>query len=721
MRILIVEDDELIAETLSTALTEQHYVVDIANNGKVGWDFASSLSYSLILLDVILPELDGLSFCKQLRSQGDSTPILFMTAKDARTNLIRGLDAGADDYVTKPFDIEEILARVRALLRRGHAVLPPTLKWDDLELDPSTCVVSWRQQPLKLTPKEYSLLELLLRNPQRIYSSSALIDHLWALDTPPTEDTIRSHIKGLRHKLRKAGITADPIETVYGIGYRLRTPPGRLTLDTPSDTPSSKAPPLNSATFTSPPPVFSPSLEQESPELSSSLQQGMSEIWQQSQPQLKARLTLLEQAIAALRQGRLDAELAEQASQQAHKLVGTLGMFGADAGSAIAQQVERTFQGGWAGAWLDQPTAIDRLESQVQTLRQTIEQLTLTLSQPPLSQPPLSQPPLSQPQQPLSLVFEQSVELEDLVIPLPQHPETIAATVMVLDSDGNTLRALETLLQPWGFQVITCDRSEHLWAKLQEHSPQLLILDVDLPKSNGISLCQTLRNSQQWSSLPILFLTTRTDAETMHRGFAAGADDWVSKPFAGPELVTRILNRLERSRLLRSLAEIDPLTGVTNQRKVSEELTKFLALSERHGKPFCLALVEIAQLQDIHYYYGSAMGDQVLQRCGQLLKQTFRSEDLVGRWGNEEFVVGMYGTTVMGAMQRLLDAVQSLRNQVFVPDQSFPFDVTLNIGIAATPQDGQTLTSLYQTAQQSLHQNRLNPRIRRHQEAPVNF
>lgn len=717
MRILIVEDDELIAETLTTALTEQHYVVDVANNGKLGWDFASSLSYSLILLDVMLPELDGLSFCKQLRSQGDTTPILFMTAKDARTNLIRGLDAGADDYVTKPFDIEEILARVRALLRRGHAVLPPTLKWNDLELDPSTCVVSWQQQPLKLTPKEYSLLELLLRNPQRIYSSSALIDHLWALDTPPTEDTIRSHIKGLRHKLRKAGITADPIETVYGIGYRLRTPPNRLTLETQS----SQAPTLNSPAFTSPPPVFPPSLEQPSPELSTSLQQGMSEIWQQSQPQLQARLTLLDQAIGALRQGRLDAELAEQASQQAHKLVGTLGMFGADAGSAIAQQVERTFQGGWAGDWLDQPRVLDRLESQVQTLRQTIEQLTLTLSQPSASQPSSSQPSSSQLQQSPSLTFQQPIELEELVIPLPQHPETIAATVMVLDSDGSTLHALETLLQPWGFQVITCDRSEHLWAKLQEHSPQLLILDVDLPQSNGISLCQTLRNSQQWSSLPILFLTTRTDAETMHRGFAAGADDWVSKPFAGPELVTRILNRLERSRLLRSLAEIDPLTGVTNQRKVSEELTKFLALSERHNKPFCLALLEIAQLQDIQYYYGSAMGDQVLQRCGQLLKQTFRSEDLVGRWGNEEFVVGMYGTTVMGAMQRLLDAVQSLHNQVFVPEQSFPFDVTLNIGIAATPQDGQTLASLYQTAQRSLHQNRSNPRVRQHQEAPVNF
>lgn len=711
MRILIVEDDELIAETLSTALTEQHYVVDVANNGRLGWDFASSLSYSLILLDVVLPELDGLSFCKQLRSQGDSTPILFMTAKDTRTSLVCGLDAGADDYVTKPFDVEEVLARVRALLRRGHAVLPPTLKWDHLELDPSTCIVTWQQRPLKLTPKEYSLLELLLRNPQRIYSSSALIDHLWALDTPPTEDTIRSHIKGLRHKLRKAGIATDPIETVYGIGYRLRTPPNRLegapkeiskeiSKDVPADNPPSLCPGA----------PFSPSLEQQPP---TPLQQGMGEIWQQSRPKLETRLVVLEQAIAALRQGRLEADFAEKASQQAHKLVGTLGMFGADDGSTIAQQVELAFQGGCTA----QSFSIELLEYQVQTLRRIVEQVTLAWSPAPSH----SSPSVAEQLTPDSAAAEPLAGLEEMVIPLPHQSETTTATVMVVDSDGNTLRALETLLQPWGFQVITCDRPAHLWTKLQEHTPHLLILEVDLPESNGVSLCQTLRNSPQWSGLPILFLTSRRDAEMMHRGFAAGADDWVSKPFAGPELVTRILNRLERSRLLQSLAEIDPLTGVANRRKASEELTKFLALSERHSKPFCFALVEVDQLALINERYGFAMGDRVLQHCGRLLKSTFRSEDLVGRWGNENFVVGMYGTTAIEAMRRLREVVQALHQQFYGAEQDTPVDIVLNIGLAAAPHDGQDLPSLYQIAKRSLRQNRSAPLARWQRETPVNL
>lgn len=161
MRILLIEDDDLIVESLTKALTEQHYVVDVATDGETGWELAEAFVYNLILLDVVLPKLDGFSLCQRLRSQGNQTPILLLTAQDTSTSKVTGLDAGADDYLAKPFDMSEWLARMRALLRRGGASLPPLLEWRNLQLDPSTCEVTCNGQPLHLPPKEYELLELL--------------------------------------------------------------------------------------------------------------------------------------------------------------------------------------------------------------------------------------------------------------------------------------------------------------------------------------------------------------------------------------------------------------------------------------------------------------------------------------------------------------------------------------------------------------------------------
>ena len=160
------------------SLTNQHYAVDIASDGQTGWDFAQSANYDLILMDVGLPRLDGITLCKRLRSEGCSTPILLMTAKDASSDRIRGLDAGADDYLSKPLNLGELQARVRALLRRGEVLPSSVLQIGELRLDSSSAQVSYQEQPLKLTPKEYSLLELFLRNPLRVFSRGQLVDHL---------------------------------------------------------------------------------------------------------------------------------------------------------------------------------------------------------------------------------------------------------------------------------------------------------------------------------------------------------------------------------------------------------------------------------------------------------------------------------------------------------------------------------------------------------------
>jgi DNA-binding response OmpR family regulator len=222
MRILLVEDNARLAEALLEALTDQLYVVDVVKDGEFAWDQVKACAYDLILLDVMLPKLDGISLCQRLRHHGYSLPILMLTARDTSTDKVNGLDAGADDYVVKPFDLQELLARIRALLRRGSSTSPPILAWGKLLLNPSTYEVTYLDVPLQLTPKEFSLLELLLRNGRRVLSRAVIIDSLWKSESSPEEDTVKAHIKSLRQKLRTVAAPEDFIETVHGLGYRLK-------------------------------------------------------------------------------------------------------------------------------------------------------------------------------------------------------------------------------------------------------------------------------------------------------------------------------------------------------------------------------------------------------------------------------------------------------------------------------------------------------------------
>lgn len=231
MRILIVEDDVQLAEMLTEALTERQYVVDVAKDGETAWDWVQVLEYDLIVLDVTLPKLDGVSFCQRLRDRealarqwhrNSNLPVLMLTARDTVADKIVGLDAGADDYVVKPFNLQELMARIRAQLRRGSATAAPTLSWGGLQLNSSTYEVSYEEQPLRLTPKEYAILELMVSSGRRVLSRSAIIEHIWTLEDLPTEETVKSHIRGLRMKLRAVGAPEDFIETVHGLGYRLK-------------------------------------------------------------------------------------------------------------------------------------------------------------------------------------------------------------------------------------------------------------------------------------------------------------------------------------------------------------------------------------------------------------------------------------------------------------------------------------------------------------------
>ncbi len=321
MRILLVDDDRYLAGVLRKNLAEQHYAVDVAMDGEAGWEYGSTFAYDLILLDVVLPKLDGVSLCQRLRDRGYRMPILLLTARDSSTDKVKGLDAGADDYVVKPFDVEELIARVRALLRRESDTMPPVLRWGSLSLNPSTCEVTYSEQPLHLTPKEYAFLELFLRRSHRVFSLSEILDKLWSSQELPGEDAVRTHVKGLRQKLKAVGAPPDLIETVYGIGYRLKSPP-------------ISPEPQNKATET-----LSAQKTRHSKHLAA-----LAEAWEQCKGEIIGRLGVLEQAATVLKEGTLSHELQRQANLAAHSLAGTLGTFGFAEGSRLARELEYLLQ-----------------------------------------------------------------------------------------------------------------------------------------------------------------------------------------------------------------------------------------------------------------------------------------------------------------------------------------------------------------------------------------
>ncbi|MBF2076634.1 MAG: PAS domain S-box protein [Synechococcales cyanobacterium C42_A2020_086] len=221
MKILIVEDDQTVAQTLQILLSSYNYAVDIATDGDAGLQMAEAFDYDLIVLDIALPKLDGISLCQQLRHQGFQRSILVLTGQGNAQQKAIALNAGADDYVVKPFDSEELVARIQALLRRGSSTTQPILTWGLLSLDPSSRKVSYGTDLLTVTSKEYAILELLLRHPDRIFSASKILDQVWNSIDVSSEAAVRGHIKELRRKLAAAGAPKDLIKTVYQSGYRL--------------------------------------------------------------------------------------------------------------------------------------------------------------------------------------------------------------------------------------------------------------------------------------------------------------------------------------------------------------------------------------------------------------------------------------------------------------------------------------------------------------------
>jgi DNA-binding response OmpR family regulator len=222
MRILLVEDEHKIASAIKKGLEQESYAVDVLYDGKEALSFVTTETYDLVILDRMLPNIgDGLNLCRAMRDQGIHTPVLILTAKDQIRDRVEGLNNGADDYLVKPFAFDELLARIRALLRRPSELLEKVLQIDGLRLDSQSFEVSRDGQPIRLSQKEYALLEFMMRHPNQILTKDKIINHVWDYDSDVLPNTVEVYVGYLRNKIDKPFNKEPLIQTVRGFGYKI--------------------------------------------------------------------------------------------------------------------------------------------------------------------------------------------------------------------------------------------------------------------------------------------------------------------------------------------------------------------------------------------------------------------------------------------------------------------------------------------------------------------
>ena len=537
--------------------------------------------------------------------------------------------------------------------------------------------------------------------------------------------------------------------------------------------------------------VALPAREGEAQAAGDPMARAVSRIWGRHREQNLERIAVLEEAAMAMLEGSMDQELRRRAEREAHKLAGSLGTFGLNAGTTLARRLEIALGPRSDTEELD-PVA---LSETVEQLRREVERgprvaeseaadegtmvvlscddkwtesLVVEASRRGLplvvrNEPDLAKQDLTSeaasglivdlssiPEGGLELVGElagmtpvvpvlvvaESDSLDQRVevarrggrgfLPrsasapriveaagnLVARPGATRTTVLAVDDDPQVLDVLEVILRQHGVAVTGLSDPLGFWDSLERTAPDALILDEDMPHLTGIELCRVVRADPRWAGLPVLFLTAHRDRDTVRRVFEAGADDFVSKPVVGPELVARLDNRLERTRLHRAMAETDPLTGLANRRKSSQGLQLLLGLAERRNEPVCVAVLDLDHFKNVNDRYGHATGDAVLRRVGQTLKRGLRGEDVIGRWGGEEFVVGLYGANSQQAGDRLRHLLEEFRTESFSTPSGELHGLTFSAGVAQWPNHGSDLSELYRAADRAMYRAKQSGRAR---------
>ena len=405
------------------------------------------------------------------------------------------------------------------------------------------------------------------------------------------------------------------------------------------------------------------------------------EAWERSKPQTFQKVDKLDDAAIALLDNAFSVELNAAALTYAQNIAEVASRFGFEKAARVAVDLADKF-GGNALSPVDGVS----ISQQLLTLRES------------LVGPPTAPP---------------TAKFADPGTPTPAAAGSAFAEaqlegrrVLVVDDEPMVSRGLTSLLGRRGLAVTALNDPLKFWSVLDETKPNLILLDLEMPKLSGTELCRAIRNDRRWSAIPIIFLTGHTDQASVQRIFAAGADDYVGKPFVPAELTVRIESRLTGIKARRTPLETDPLTGLASGGKATELIERFLRLARRKHDPYSVAVLQVDAYASLAATFGRTTANSVLRSIGELLPKSFRGEDVPGWWGGADFTVGMYGSTKEHAAIKLAQICAKIAEQNFTADDGRRIHVSCSAGVAQYQSDGDTVPSLWDAALKALQEAR---------------
>jgi diguanylate cyclase (GGDEF)-like protein len=401
--------------------------------------------------------------------------------------------------------------------------------------------------------------------------------------------------------------------------------------------------------------------------------------WDRARASTFKKIDALDDAAIALLDNSISPELKAAAGRDAQSLATLTAPFGFARASGVAREIADRFSS-------ESLTAIDgvAISEQLLALREALQGVP---------QPPAAAPSGDE-------------RARSLSANIPPEDSLEGSKILVVDDDAQITRALTTLLKRRGITVTAINDPLRFWSVLEETKPNLIMLDFEMPKLSGTELCRVVRNDLRWSELPVVFLTAHTDQDSVHRVFAAGADDYVGKPFVPAELMMRLESRLIGVKARRAPADTDPVTGLATASRTTEVIDRFLRLARRKSDPYSIGALEIDALASLIETYGRSIGDRVLRSIGELLPKSFRGEDVVGWWGGAEFMIGMYGSSKEHAAIKLTQICNKIAEQSFLADDGRGVRVVCTGGVAQYQVDGDSVSALRQKASEVLRQVR---------------
>jgi diguanylate cyclase (GGDEF)-like protein len=403
--------------------------------------------------------------------------------------------------------------------------------------------------------------------------------------------------------------------------------------------------------------------------------------WDRARAPTFKKIDALDDAAIAVLDNSILPEVKAAAERDANSIAGLTAPFGFASGARIAREIAEQFSS-------DLLTPVDgvAISEKLLALREALK---------------------GAPQAPA----QASSRPEDRALTLPKNTapleDSLAGSwILVVDDDEMITRGLTSLLKRRGVSVTAVNDPLQFWTVLTDVEPSLIMLDFEMPRISGTELCRAVRNDRRWSELPVIFLTGHTDQESIHRVFAAGADDYVGKPFVAAELMMRIESRLVGVKARRPPADTDPVTGLPTAGRTTELIERFLRLARRKSDPYSIAALEIDALPNLAKTYGRSIADRVLRVVGELLPKSFRGEDIVGWGGGAEFMIGMYGSSKEQSAIKLTQICNKIAEQSFLADDGRPVRVGCTAGVAQYQVEGETVSALHQKAIEVLQQVR---------------